>query len=74
MAARQGNAYANPTSAIKNASAWATGVNWYLNRNTKIALDYEQTSYEGGWTSGSTGIVLDRPTERVISSRLQLAF
>lgn len=74
LTTRQGNAYANPTSAIKNASAWATGVNWYLNRNTKIALDYEQTSYEGGWTSGSTGIVLDRPTERVISSRLQLAF
>ncbi|HEY3301099.1 MAG TPA: porin [Methylophilaceae bacterium] len=73
-AQRQARSYADPTKSIKNASAWATGVNWYLNRNTKIALDYEQTSYEGGWTSGSTGIVLDRPTERVLSSRLQLAF
>ena len=71
---QQSRSYADPTNSISKASAWATGVNWYLNRNLKLALDYEQTSFNGGWTSGSTGIVLDRPTERVLSTRLQIGF
>jgi phosphate-selective porin OprO and OprP len=65
--------YANPLTAIRNASAWTAGVNWYLNRNLKLALDYEQTSYDGGWTS-SAGTEANRPTERVLSSRLQFVF
>ena len=72
-AVQQARSYADPTVSISKASAWATGINWYLNRNLKLALDYEQTSFNGGWGNG-TGIVLDRPTERVLSSRLQIAF
>jgi phosphate-selective porin OprO/OprP len=72
-AAQQARSYADPTSSISKASAWATGVNWYLNRNLKLALDYEQTSFNGGWANAA-GIVLDRPTERVLSTRLQLGF
>ncbi|ADI28504.1 OprO/OprP family phosphate-selective porin [Methylotenera versatilis] len=64
--------YADPKSSISKASAWATGVNWYLNRNLKLALDYEQTSFNDGWTTGA--VKSDRPTERVLSTRLQLGF
>lgn len=64
--------YADPTASISKASAWATGVNWYLNRNLKLALDYEQTSFNDGWTTGA--VKSDRPTERVLSTRLQLGF
>jgi phosphate-selective porin OprO/OprP len=69
------NWYADPKASISKASAWAAGINWYLNRNLKLALDYEQTSFNGGWTSTNTSTnVLDRPTERVVSTRLQLGF
>jgi phosphate-selective porin OprO/OprP len=64
--------YADPKSSISKASAWATGVNWYLNRNLKLAVDYEQTSFNDGWTTGA--VKSDRPTERVLSTRLQLGF
>lgn len=69
----QNRSYADPNSSAKQASAWAAGINWYLNRNLKIALDYEETHFDGGWT-GSTGAIEDRPTEKVVSSRLQIAF
>lgn len=73
-AAKQARSYADPTASAKQASAWALGVNWYLNKNLKWALGYEQTSFDGGWTTGASGIVLDRPTEKVVSSRLQVTF
>ena len=72
-AAQQARSYADPGASAKQASAWAAGINWYLNRNLKIALDYEETHFDGGWT-GATGLIEDRPTEKVVSSRLQIAF
>jgi phosphate-selective porin OprO/OprP len=72
-AAQQGRSYADPTTAINKASAWAVGVNWFLNREVKVSLDYEQTSYDGGWTNAA-GALLDRPTDRVLETQLQLSF
>ncbi|HEY8085276.1 MAG TPA: porin [Methylophilaceae bacterium] len=72
-AAQQGRSYADPTTAISKASAWAVGVNWYLNNNVKVYLDYEQTAYNGGWSNGA-GTVLDRPDDRVLETQLQLTF
>lgn len=60
--------YANPASAAEAAESWALGVNWYLNRNVKLQLDYERTQFEGGATSG------DREDENVLFSRFQIAF
>ena len=67
------NQFADSKSSVSKASAWATGINWYLNRNLKLALDYEQTSFNDGWATASN-VKTDRPTERVISTRLQLGF
>lgn len=49
---------------IKNAGV---GVNWYLNSNVRLALNYNYTSFEN--FSGA-----DRDSEKSIFSRLQLQF
>ncbi len=71
---QQANSYADPRASVRQASAWAAGINWYLNKNLKVALDYEQTSFDGGWTNTAGTDFENRPTEKVLSTRLQLAF
>ena len=77
------SAYADPTKSAKSAKTWTAGVNWYLNTNTKIALNYEQTKFDGGAISGDglTGdattagrTIQDRPDEKAILARFQVAF
>jgi len=62
--------YATSTSA-KEATAWGVGINWYLNRNVKLNLDYESTTFKGG--SSATGSVTGRE-EHAILSQVQFAF
>jgi phosphate-selective porin OprO/OprP len=59
---------ADPSKSARRAHAWAVGVNWYLNRNVKIGLNYERTSFTGGTAGG------DRDSEGTVLSRFQLAF
>lgn len=61
-------AFANPLSAAEQASAWAVGVNWYLTRNVKAVLNYEQTTFDGGAATG------DRPDEEALLGRIQVNF
>lgn len=60
--------FADPTRAARVAESWGLGLNWYLNRNVKFQLNYEQTDFTGGGTKG------ERPKERAILSRFQVAF
>lgn len=60
--------FADPAKSARKASDKAVGANWYLNRNVKVMLDYVRTSFEGGAASG------DRPDEKVLMSRFQIAF
>ena len=53
----------------KDAEAWAVGLNWYMNKNVKFAFDYEQTKFERGATGGG-----DRPDEKLVLGRMQLAY
>ena len=55
--------------SARKAKGWGAGFNWYLNRNIRIALDYEQTRFEGGAAGGA-----DRPNEKVLFNRFQIAF
>ncbi len=55
---------ANGVETIRNA---AVGVNWYLNSNLRLALNYNQTSYSN--FSGA-----DQDDDKSIFTRLQLAF
>ena len=61
--------YADPARSVASARAWAAGLNWHLNQNVKVALDYQRTEFEGGAASGA-----DRPAEQGLLTRLQLAF
>lgn len=68
--------FADPTKSVQEAREWGVGLNWYLNRNVKLVLDYEQTVFDGGdgGTVGSAFRVVDRQTERALMTRAQVAF
>ena len=68
-----GTAFADPQQSAQRATAWALGVNWYLNRNFKVNVDYENTWFNGGG-GGSARVPLDRETERVLFTRFQIAY
>lgn len=61
--------FANPASSPDKASSWAIGLNWYLNKNVKVNLDYEQTIFQGG---GSTPLY--KNGEQVVMTRAQFGF
>ncbi len=61
--------FAALASSARAATAYGAGVNWWLNRNLKIALDVERTEFDGGAAGGA-----DRQAENLIESRLQIAF
>jgi phosphate-selective porin OprO and OprP len=62
--------FATATSA-RVATSWGAGLNWYLNRNIKLQLDYEQTHFTGGSTAA--GSATAHP-EHVVLSRVQFSF
>lgn len=73
-------AYADLSTSARKAQTWTGGVNWYLNPNVKLAVNYEQTKFEGGAGIGITAInaagtnVRDREDERALLARFQVAF
>src|SRR5438105_7458955 len=68
--ATSGVPFASASSARKVRS-WGVGANWYLNRNIKLSLDYDQTDFDGG--SAKPGNVTAQD-ERVIMTRVQFSF
>jgi phosphate-selective porin OprO/OprP len=60
--------YADAKKSAKSADAVGGGVNWYLSSNARFSLDYEQTAFDGGASTG------DRPDEKVVIARAQVAF
>lgn len=60
--------FADPTKSISRAREYGLAANWYWNANTKLALNYEFTTFKGGSTAG------DRDSERAVLGRLQVAF
>ena len=62
--------FASTTSAREQTS-WGAGINWHLNRNLKLQLDYESTTFRSG--SSAAGSATASP-EHVILSRVQLNF
>jgi phosphate-selective porin OprO/OprP len=59
---------ADPNTQARNASDYGIGLNWYLNRTYRVMVDYGQTRFTGGAENGG-----DRPDEKVIFTRFQLA-
>jgi phosphate-selective porin OprO/OprP len=65
--------YANPTSAISKESGWAAGVNWYLNNNLRVEVNYTDTKFDGGG-GGTTAAPIDREDEKAVFGRFQVFF
>lgn len=61
-------AFASAATSVREAKAWAVGVTWHFARAIQLALNYEETRFTGGATSGA------RATERFLVTRLQEAF
>jgi phosphate-selective porin OprO/OprP len=61
--------FANLATAASKATAWTVGLNWYLNKNVRAYLDYEETAFDSGAAGGK-----DRDTERVVFTRAQVSF
>jgi len=75
------SAFADGTLSAQSAKTWTAGVNWYLNSNAKIALNYAQTSFDGGdIVKGQTAVdasgsrIRDREDEKALLARFQVAF
>lgn len=61
--------FANPDAQSEKASSWGLGVNWHLNTNVKLALNYNNTRFDGGAAGGA-----DRDDDKTVFTRLQLNF
>jgi phosphate-selective porin OprO/OprP len=62
--------YAASISASK-ATAWGVGVNWYLNQNVKLSVNYDSTHFtDGSHAKGSVTAV----DEQVLLGQVQFSF
>ena len=60
--------FASPASAAREARGLGLGVNWWANRNARLMVSFEKTTFDGGARAG------DRPDEKVLLTRFQVGF
>ncbi len=56
-------------NATEKAQSWSLGVNWYLNKNVKIATTYDHTSFDSAYAN-----IKDREDEKALFTRFQVAY
>jgi phosphate-selective porin OprO/OprP len=68
--------YADPLASATEARAWGVGLNWYLNKNFKLATSYHHTDFSGGGRSTllTSPAVVTRQAEDLWLTRVQLSF
>jgi phosphate-selective porin OprO/OprP len=62
------SAFSDPARSVDEASSWTGGVNWYLSRQLRLAVNYQVTDFVYGAITGN------RPQERALLARLQTTF
>jgi phosphate-selective porin OprO/OprP len=60
--------FASATSSVTREKAAGVGLNWYLNKQIKVAVNYEHTTFDGGAADG------DRKSEDFFVTRFQHSF
>ncbi len=65
--------FASRLTNSRSAQSWAAGLNWYLNQNLRLAVNYEQTRFEWGG-GGTIANPLDRPDEKTLFTRFQISY
>ena len=60
--------FASATSNAREANSWGVGLNWHLNRNFKLQVNYENTDFKGGTSE------LLRDGEQIVFTRAQVSF
>lgn len=58
---------ADPNTQASKAREYGLGLNWYLNRQYRVMVNYEYTTFDGGRRNGG-----DRDDEHVLMTRFQL--
>lgn len=58
--------YADPAKYVTEAKSTGVGLNWYLNENIQLWLDYDYTTFDGGADAGA-----DREDEQALFTRFQ---
>lgn len=73
--------YADPTNSVQASNSWSVGINWFWNDNFRVTTEYDHTQFIGGFCKGSvfgdpceSGIVANRPAEKIFMQRFQLTF
>lgn len=61
--------FANPGTSATEATSWGVGVNWHLNKNVKLTLNYEETDF-----AGAANTPLLNKGEKVVLTRAQVSF
>ena len=61
--------YADPNTQAERSTTFGTGLNWILNDNAKLTLQYDYTSFIGGAANGT-----NRPDANAITSQFQVYF
>jgi phosphate-selective porin OprO/OprP len=61
--------YADPNTQAERSTTFGTGLNWILNDNTKLTLQYDYTSFIGGAVDET-----NRPDANAITTQFQVYF
>ncbi len=77
-------------TSVQQALGWTVGLHWYWNDYFSVMMEYDQSSYVGGCSTGAIdpltnpnpgcltgtpgGNVINRPSEKVFMQRLKLIF
>jgi len=61
--------YADPGTQSERSTTLGVGLNWILNDNVKLSMQYDYTSFLGGAPNGG-----DRPDSNAITSQFQVYF
>lgn len=61
--------FADSQVAASKADSYGAGLNWYLNENLKLMVNYDLTKFDGGAANGQ-----NRPDEHALFTRTQFRF